>query len=68
MATFAARPMTVHDICEVTKVEMVLWISPGSEDRREPNMIRISRVPWDGAWLRDYVRVFSVTEIKKGSN
>lgn len=59
MATFAARPMTVQDICEVTKAEMVLCISPGSEDRREPKMIRISRVPWDGAWLQDYVRVFS---------
>lgn len=69
MATFAASPMTVHDICEVTKAEMVLWISPGSEDRREPKMIRISRVPWDGAWLHDYVResIFKENKLPKRS-
>ena len=57
MATWAARPMTVVVIEEVTRAEMVVWMSPGSEDRREPNIRRTSRVPWEGAWLVSHASV-----------
>lgn len=51
MATWAARPMTVQVMCAATRAAMVVWMSEGSEERREPIRRRISRVPWEGAWL-----------------
>lgn len=49
MATWAARPMTVVVMEEEASAWMVVWMSPGSEDRSEPKMRRTSRVPWEGA-------------------
>lgn len=51
MAISAAREITVQVMCEWTRPVMVVWMSPGSEERREPTIKRISRVVWVGAWL-----------------
>ena len=53
MAISAARPMTVHVMRAFTRAVIVVWISPGSEDRRDPKMSITSRVPWAGALLND---------------
>lgn len=53
MATWAASPMTVQVMWAVARAAMVVWMSEGSEERREPMRMRISRVPWEGAWLVD---------------
>ena len=49
MATWAARPITVAVMEEDTRAEMVVWMSEGSEERRDPKRRRTSRVPWAGA-------------------
>lgn len=52
MATSAARPMTEHVMWDRTSAEIVVCISPGSEERREPKTRRTSRVVCVGAWKR----------------
>lgn len=57
MATSAARPIIVQVMCDFTREVMVVWMSPGSAERREPIIRRISRVPWEGACLRMLIRL-----------
>ena len=52
MATCAARPIIWTVMCELTSAEMVVWMSPGSLERREPKSMGSCGVVCVGAGKR----------------